>query len=562
MRKVRGALLEVTIILCIGGLIGATLAVVSNYFIIGAEYLGKQRETGTLLNLKYGDQSISLSSLLFLWAAAAVVLLIKKGLKVTSWTGPADAIYAAHQPNHPLDIKQGFASTLAAFASAGGGASVGQYGPIVHFGATMGVWLKRFISSRLSYEIYLGCGVAAAISAGFNAPIAGVIFAHEAILRRFSVSAIAPITVASISASTLSNLWFPNATAFEIGTAVPGLSEVVPFLMVLAPVFSMVAIAFMMTLRSSSNWAARTKISPTVLLFAGATVCGVVGIWVPQILGLGISSMNQMLAGDYGLTLLTTVLVAKILVTAICLSSGLFGGVFSPALFIGVASGALAGQLLTALGFTDVATVVTLAAMAAVSSAVIGAPLTAVMIVLELTHSYEYAVTAMIAVTLCSLVTNRLFGLSFYDRQLLDRGIDIGRGRDALALSQERVGDIASADIAQASPDTSGDQVYQSLLACGHTEAYVVAEGQLRGKLSIYDAIKASADPVSSTMDVAPARLYTDQSLDYAMHKVSQFSGESLPVVDRATGRLCGRLTEGALFQAIIAVQRKARRPE
>lgn len=89
MRKVRGALLEVTIILCIGGLIGATLAVVSNYFIIGAEYLGKQRETGTLLNLKYGDQSISLSSLLFLWAAAAVVLLIKKGLKVTSWTGPA-----------------------------------------------------------------------------------------------------------------------------------------------------------------------------------------------------------------------------------------------------------------------------------------------------------------------------------------------------------------------------------------------------------------------------------------------------------------------------------------
>ena len=138
---------------------------------------------------------------------------------------------------------------------------------------------------------------------------------------------------------------------------------------------------------------------------------------MPQILGLGISSMNQMLAGDYGLTLLTTVLVTKILVTAICLSSGLFGGVFSPALFIGVASGALAGQLLTALGFTDVATVVTLAAMAAVSSAVIGAPLTAVMIVLELTHSYEYAVTAMIAVTLCSLVTNRLFGLSFYDRQ-------------------------------------------------------------------------------------------------------------------------------------------------
>ncbi len=562
MRNVRGALLEVTIILCIGGLIGAALAVVSNCFIIGAEYLGSQRENSRVLSLSYGDQSISLSSLLFLWVAAAAVFLIKKGLKIASWTGPADAIYAAHQAHQPLDIKQGFASTLAAFASAGGGASVGQYGPIVHFGATMGVWLKRFISSRLSYEIYLGCGVAAAISAGFNAPIAGVIFAHEAILRRFSVTAIAPITVASISASSLSNLWFPNTTTFEISAAVPSLSEVVPFLMMLAPVFSMIAIAFMLTLRYCSNWAERTKISPTVLLFAGATACGLAGIWIPQILGLGISSMNQMLAGDYALTLLMIVLVAKILITAICLSSGLFGGVFSPALFIGVASGALAGQLLSILGFNDVATVITLSAMAAVSSAVIGAPLTAVMIVLELTHSYEYAVAAMMAVTLCSLITNRLFGLSFYDRQLLDRGIDLTTGRDALALNQELIGDLASSDYVQVTLDTSGNELYEALQARGHTEAYVVSEGQLQGKVNIYGALKTAAGPVSAAMDAYPVSLYTDQSLDYAMQKVSAFVGESLPVVDRATGKLCGSLTEGALFQAIIALQRQARNPE
>ena len=130
--------------------------------------------------------------MILLWVAAAVVVTLKRRLGVARWAGPADSIYAAHQLNEPLDIKTGLASTLAAFASASGGASVGQYGPLVHFGATMGIWVKRFVSSRLSHEVYLGCAVAAAISAGFNAPIAGVIFAHEAIRRHFSARTIAP----------------------------------------------------------------------------------------------------------------------------------------------------------------------------------------------------------------------------------------------------------------------------------------------------------------------------------------------------------------------------------
>ena len=185
-----------------------------------------------MFSLTVGGESLSFSSVVFLWAAAAVVVILKTGLGIGRWAGPADSMYAAHQVNEPLDIKTGLASTLAAFASASGGASVGQYGPIVHFGATMGIWFKRFISSRLSHEIYLGCGVAAAISAGFNAPIAGVVFAHEAILRHFSVRAIAPITVASVSASALGNLWFPHSKTFEISAVLPPLAEVVPVLVV------------------------------------------------------------------------------------------------------------------------------------------------------------------------------------------------------------------------------------------------------------------------------------------------------------------------------------------
>ena len=563
MFRLRGALVETCIILFIGGLIGAALGIVSNLFVIGVESLGAHREASSLLSINLGGQVVSFSSLLFLWAAAAAVLLIKTSLNISQWVGPADSILAAQQQQQPLNIKQGFASTLAAFASASGGASVGQYGPIVHFGATVGVWIKRFVSSRLSHDIYLGCGVAAAISAGFNAPIAGVIFAHEAILRHFSMRAIAPITVASISASTLGNYWFPNTAALDIESVVPSLTEVVPTLIVLAPVFSLVAILFMLSLHQASEVAGKLRLSPTKLLFLGATICGLVGVWIPQILGLGISSINHMIAGDFTLTLLATLLVAKILMTALCLGCGLPGGMFSPALFIGVATGALAGQILTLLGFADIASIISVAAMAAVSSAVIGAPLSAVMIVLELTQSYQYAVAAMMAVVVCSLLTNRLFGHSFFDRQLLDRGIDLSQGREALALSHVQVEAYASQNYISATVNSRGDQLLNAMHSGGDTEAYVLnKEGILLGKVNIFAVLEAGSGTIADFMDTGPLSLYTHDSLEHAMATAGEFVGESLPIVDLDTGQLVGTVTEGSLFQAVIAVQKQARSQE
>lgn len=560
MHKVRDALIELLVIILIGGLIGAVLAVVSNLFVTGVQWFGHQREVSDILSLSIGGDSISFSSVVFLWAAAAVVVFLKTSLGISNWTGPADSMYAAHQVNEPLDIKTGLASTLAAFTSASGGGSVGQYGPIVHFGATMGIWVKRFISSRLSHEIYLGCGVAAAISAGFNAPIAGVVFAHEAILRRFSVRAIAPITVASVSASALGNQWFPHTTTFEISTMLPPLAEVVPVLVMLAPAFALVAICFMAALRYSAQTAARMNTSPLLLPFIAATICGLVGVWIPQILGLGVSSINDMIAGELALSLLLTVLIAKLLMTALCIGFGLFGGVFSPSLFIGVAAGAVAGELLILFGFADIASIISVAGMAAVSSAVIGAPVSAVLIILELTQSYEYAVAAMIAVMVCNLLTNRVFGNSFFDRQLLDRGIDLLKGREAIALNQKVVGPYASQGYVRANPSITGIELREAMRKRGHTEAYIIkSDGQFFGKVSIYEVIEAADTTIKDFVDTRPLTLYSHDSLAEAMVRVSQFVGESLPVVNAETGELHGSLAEGELFQAVIDVQDQAR---
>ena len=193
--------------------------------------------------------------------------------------------------------------------------------------------------------------------------------------------AVAPITVASITASTLSQRWFPHSTTFEISNIVPPLADIVPALIVLAPLFSLAAITFMLALRYSAQSAAKINVSPLALPFIAATICGLVGVWIPEILGLGIASINNMIAGEFSLSLLLTVLIAKLLMTALCIGFGLFGGVFSPSLFIGVAVGALAGQLMITLGFNDIASIVSVAGMAAVSASVIGAPVTAVLIV-------------------------------------------------------------------------------------------------------------------------------------------------------------------------------------
>ena len=198
--------------------------------------------------------------------------------------------------------------------------------------------------------------------------------------------------------------------------------------------------------------------------------------------------------------------------------------------------------------------------MAAVSSAVIGAPITAVIIVLELTQSYTYAVAVMVSVMLCSLITNRLFGQSFFDRQLLDRGIDLLKGREAIALQQKSIGDFSSQNYLRAATHTSGQELCEQMKSRGQTEAYIVDDkGVLLGKISLYGAIDAADSSIEGFMDTRPTTLYSHNSLDESMLKVRQFVGESLPVVDAETGKLEGSITEGALFQAVTDVQNQAR---
>ena len=237
-------------------------------------------------------------------ASIFVCILIKVN-KIDRWHGPADTIYAAHQKAGTLDIQKGFSSTLASFFSISGGASVGMYGPLVHFGGTLAAYLRRrpFIPN-IPHDIIIGAGVAAAISAGFGSPIAGIIFAHEVVIRHFSMKALAGISIASIIASFSAkkiNLVEPvlvfDEIAFDIFSAFPSLFLVGLFSSILAFAFYEIITIYNKNCQQLQYYFFIRPIIPGV-------ICGCVALFFPEAIGLGSETIVNVITENNGLLFL------------------------------------------------------------------------------------------------------------------------------------------------------------------------------------------------------------------------------------------------------------------
>lgn len=556
-----GIFREVFLCTVLGASIGLIMAVVANGFVLGVEYGRTLRNSVSIISIQVDGVDYSLTPVIVLLFVALLVLRLKALLGINAWAGPADSIYAAHNPRKPLNLKVGFSSTFVAFLCASGGASVGQYGPLVHFGATMGAAFKRVLKSTIAQDVWLGSGVAAAISAGFNAPLAGVIFAHEAIIRHFSLRAIVPIFIASVSANTFDQLLFPGTQAtFLLHKPPPQVETMVVPLLLISPFLASLATSFMASIRALQRLSVRLNKSKVPAPLIAALLCGTAGVFLPEILGIGGFVMNDILAGDYPLSMLVVLLAGKFIASAVCIGFGLFGGIFSPSLFLGVAAGALMGQLVMLLGYSGLAEPLSIAAMAAVSSAVVGAPVACIVIVMELTRSYEHAIASMLAVIVCNLIAHRLNKGSFFDRQLLDRGINIHSGREAIMLAETSIGEFVRPGCLMLGPQISGNDALGQMASKKVTEAYVCDDsGGLLGKLSLFQAGKIGESTIDCCIDRDPIKLFSDDSIAVAMEKASRFIGESMPVLSRESGMLLGAITEGALFQAVLSVQREAK---
>ena len=547
--------LELVRVLFVGLVIGILGGLAANLFVLGVG------EIDGLIREQMVGQS-ALSAGLIRWSAliagAFGIYGLKQAFKMDRWHGPADAILGAHRPDAPFPAREGFISTTAAFVSASAGASVGQYGPVLHFGASVGAQVRALFPTRLTPDIYVACGVAAAISAGFGAPIAAVVLVSEAILRHFAVRAVAPITVSAIVATAVTPLFFDRVSPYSV-TASPTDWGLIPVVLGLGACAAILAIVFMRSLLRTAAWAKSLNNELAMLLLA-ATLMALIGMLVPEAVGLGTQSVNDLLAGEKLVGEAALMLVAKLAATVVCIGLGLVGGVFSPALFLGASLGYLAGFVAVGLGFDPSAVVMlTVVGMAAVAGSVIGAPIGVVLIVFEFTRSYEFAVAAILAVSMSSFISTRLFCYSFFDRQLIARGFDLRQGREFLSLKDISVADLDVEAVESVTEGMTGEDLVAHLRASHRTEAYVVnPQGTLTGVVPILTALANPDQTASALIEDDYLVLNLSDDLQQALGIARRFVGEAIPVVDEA-GALVGCLSEGAILGGTLDRQEEVK---
>jgi CIC family chloride channel protein len=531
------------------GVFGATAA---HYFRAGIHFIEQ------FVSNRFDNANRFVLFFCSLSAAAFVISLIKAKFSVIRWHGPADTIFAAHRVDNELDIKSGIASTLAAFFSAAGGASVGQYGPLVHFGATLGSWLKAILKLRINTDIVLGGGVAAAISAGFSAPLTGIIFAHEAILRHFSFKALAPIALASGTAIVIHNyLW--NSSTFIMGPY--SATDIGPMILIsiaAGPFFGFVAILFMFTILTFAKLPTQMGLNQFQSFLIAITGLSIIGTFYPEVMGLGTSAIINLTTGSTLLLMAVAILFGKIIATALSLGFGFFGGVFSPALLVGAAAGSIATSVLSWMGIQSFqGPELIICGMAAVAGSVIGAPISMIMIVLELTGSYSLALASTIGIVTATMISGQLFEHSIFDKQLLSRGIDLSQGRMGIRLMEENITKITSSNVLKFKPEVTVDVAKAEMVKMQVNEAYVnTHEGKYIGKLHLKALIFVKpSDAIIKYTDTEALNIKSDASLQQAIETAANFIGETIPIVDRSTGTLIGTINEGDLLKMYLDLQ-------
>ena len=548
----------VLVTLVTGTGIGLSVSLVASLFVAGLRFFAGHRHAmdGYFPALQIAGGSFV--PLIWLIGAAFLLWGVRQLFGIVRWHGPADSIFGAHRLDNEIDVKAGIGSTIAAFISMGGGASVGQYGPLVHFGATIGSYIRQaFNNKAIGTDVFIGCGVAAAIAAGFHAPIAGIVFAHEAVLRHFSFRALTPIAISSITSVWFATAIFGGDPLFVLDAAATDLLPMVPILLASGLLFGVIAMLFMLALFKSAAIAAKTGLTPLVLTLIAAVICGVVAIFVPEILGSGVGEINIIFDGGYAVEFLFLVFVLKLLATALCIGFGLFGGVFSPAAMIGAAAGGFIGKFMASVGFVTVPHLLPVAGFAAVTAAVVGAPISVVLVVFELTQSYEFAVAAMLAAVIATFFTSLVFGHSFFDEQLLRRGIDLSRGRGDLELQSQSISHVVSDDFVTLRPDAKTKEAIDRLVKAQMSEGYCIGDDtKFIGKFSLPELLSAPRQAELAKHLVAnPVLLNHDASVMQAMEVASNFVGETIPVIQQENGRMVGVVSEADIFDAYLATQ-------
>lgn len=488
--------------------------------------------------------------------------------------GVADVMEAAALRSGAISVREGLGAAAVSIASIGVGASVGREGPVVHLGAMLASFVAtRLRLTRAQAVTLLGCGVASAVASSFNAPIAGVFFALEVVIGHYALSAFAPIVIAGVVGTIISRLHFGNFPAFSIpGHTIVSFWEF-PAFALLGVVCALAAIIFLRSIEFTADVVDKIPVPAWVRPAAGGLLVGIIALAFPQVLGVGYEATDIALKGQYELAILIALIAAKTAATAICFGTGFGGGVFSPSMFLGAMVGGAFGLVAGAI-FPDLSsghTAYALVGLGAVSGAVLGAPISTILIVFELTADYALTIAVMLAVVIASVITQQVRGHSFFTWQLERRGINLRGGRETGLMTSTQVADVMSPRFSAVPLNLAINGVREKLLSAPHGELFVVGEGdRLCGTITLSDladgAFDHSLDDVVNAGDVArlhPPTLQAGDSLDQALKKMQTVGEEHIAVVDsNETMTLVGFIHEIDVMLVYNRALLEARREE
>lgn len=523
-----------------------------------------------------------------------------------------------------LHARDGWAKAINSSLTIGSGGSAGVEGPIIHIGSTVGSVVAHLLGiGREHASVLIGAGAAATMAGIFNAPIAGVMFVLEVVLRDFSIKTFIPIVVASVFGTAVAQTFAHDTGAVFALTDVLGqaveahpfrLGEAVPYA-ALGLLCGLAGVALAASMRLSERLWQAAKLPRWVKPALGGLALGVLGLVflpLPDILpGYGpppfygngytiirgllnpltydsMTTLTDTVAGGSAeggvgiqlvrltLPLLLAVLVCKLVGTCLTLGSGGSGGVMAPSLFLGAGLGAGLAMALQAVGFLDKSTPATyaLAGMAGVIAATIHCPMTAFLMVFEITGDYRTILPIMLVATLATTSAQFLYRDSIYGAWLRERGISMGRFADMTLLRRLRVGDVPLSPAVTVGPDEPASRLVELATDYAASDFVVIESGgaggaggedeptQLGGEVEIYAGMVTADDLRSALVEreavplmIVAELMRTDlptcgrgESLESVLDKFSRFEVASLAVVDD-DGRVRGVMTRSRLLR-------------
>ncbi len=518
-------------------------------------------------------------------------LLGEKGMA----PGVSAVMYSIHRQKSRLELKIALGKWIASTFTIGSGGSAGAEGPIVTIGSVIGSNIGRlFRTNNQNTATLLGCGAAAGIASVFNAPFAGIFFAMEVLLRDFSLKTFTPIVIAAVLSSAWTQSLQGDEALFATGSAYGDVSfraMEIPGYLCLGVLCGMVAAGFARGLTISEKYFASVRVPSLIKPAVGAAALGLLGLaymlviksphGVPEFYGNGYPVIRELLspvpyAQANGVTaaswslfgLIAFIAMLKMVATCLTIGSGGSGGLFAPSLLLGACSGGAFGLLMEHLGWFPSASPAhyALVGMAAMIAATAHAPLTAILLVYEITRSYSIILPLMFAAVISTIVGRLIYPESVYTVKLTQMGVRIGSLSDLTILRRIFVHDVPlvpailvrASHSAQRLLELSEQHLMRDFVVVDDNDLYL---GMVTGTDLTAALVYREAIPLLQVSEMQRTDLPTvtpDETLDVVLDKFSRHDAQSLAVLENANSKhVRGLITRANLMELYQAALEK-----